>query len=183
VKQCAALFVRKNSGYKGLAAECFDMERDARSYAGQLPVVAHPPCRAWGRLRHMAKPRHDERALALHAVGVVRKLGGVLEHPAASTLWPVAGLPEPGERDKWGGWTMVANQSAWGHRAPKPTRFYIVGCEPRDLPEVPFRLGEPAGRIEKMCAAERERTPIELARWLCDLAEICGRKRAQAGRV
>lgn len=171
------LYVRRDSIYKGLALECFDEHRDARTYEGLLPVVAHPPCRAWGRLRHFAKPRHDERDMALHAVDLVRRLGGVLEHPQNSLLWPVAGLPGPGHRDAWGGWTLVANQSAWGHEAPKPSRFYIVGCEPVSLPALPIRLGEPAGRIENMCRQKRERTPPELARWLCEVAEICGRSR------
>lgn len=61
----AALYVRRDSPYKALPdVECYDVDRDARSYAGPWPVVAHPPCRAWGRLRHMAKPRVDERDLA-----------------------------------------------------------------------------------------------------------------------
>ncbi|MWL55341.1 hypothetical protein GQL84_23735, partial [Escherichia coli] len=60
--------------------ECdvFDIERDARTFAGGMPVVAHPPCRAWGRLRKFAKPRPDEKALALFAVAQVRAFGGVL---------------------------------------------------------------------------------------------------------
>lgn len=62
----------------------------------------------------------------------------MLEHPAGSTLWPVAGLPEPGERDAWGGFTIIVPQFWWGHLADKATRLYICGCEPGDLPPVPF---------------------------------------------
>lgn len=65
MSRAVALFVRPGSCYFELAASAFDASRDARRYVGSLPVVAHPPCRAWGRLRHMAKPRHDEKALAL----------------------------------------------------------------------------------------------------------------------
>ena len=68
----------------------------------------------------------------------------MLEHPAGSTLWPVAGLPEPGERDAWGGFTIIVPQFWWGHLADKATRLYICGCEPGDLPPVPFVLGEAA---------------------------------------
>ena len=76
----AVLYARPNSIYKRLeAADVWDMERDARCWPGGAPVVAHPPCRAWGRLRHFAKPRPDEKGLALHAVAAVREHGGVLE--------------------------------------------------------------------------------------------------------
>jgi len=60
-------------------------------------------------------------------------------------------------------------QSWWGHRAPKRTGLYIVG----PLPFIPFSDQLATGRIEKMCVAERERTPFDLARWLVDVAKAC----------
>jgi hypothetical protein len=141
----AVLFARADSHYKALAGvEVYDMERDARTYDGPWPVVAHPPCRAWGRLRTFANPRPDERNLARLAVAMVREFGGVLEHPAGSTLWPAQALPRPGERDAFGGWTLAAPQHWWGHKAEKATWFYAVGCEPRDMPPVPLQLGDAA---------------------------------------
>ena len=65
----------------------------------------------------MANPRADERNLARLAVALVREFGGVLEHPAASTLWPAQRLPPIGQRDAFGGWTLPIVQSWWGHRA------------------------------------------------------------------
>ena len=179
--RCAALFVRADSVYKSLPdVDCFDMARDARGYCGCLPVVAHPPCRAWGQLRHMAKPREDERELAFFAVRQVRRCGGVLEHPKQSTLWPVAGLPEPGAVDSFGGWTLPIDQNWWGHRARKSTRLYIVGCAPSDIPLMPLVLGDAShvigsssrGRPETT-KAEREHTPVALALWLVDRAARC----------
>ena len=61
----AVLFARADSHYKALPdVDVWDIERDARKWSGGSPVVAHPPCRSWGRLAHMAKPRPDEKYLA-----------------------------------------------------------------------------------------------------------------------
>ena len=84
----AALYVERNGTYWNLPdVDPWDEARDARLYAGPWPVVAHPPCRAWGQLSHMATPRHDENDLARWAVSQVREWGGVLEHPKKSKLW------------------------------------------------------------------------------------------------
>lgn len=171
MRQVAALFVRSDSVYKAMpGVDAWDIERDARQWPGGCPVVAHPPCRAWGRLRAFAKPRPDEKALALLAVELVRRYGGVLEHPEASTLWAAATLPRPGAgRDAFGGWTLPVAQFWWGHRAPKSTWLYVVGFSPRDL-SFPFDLGTPPGRVEFMGRREREHTPPDFAHWLVDLA-------------
>lgn len=56
----AALFVQSRGVYSSLGVEVFDVHRDARTFDLACPVVAHPPCRGWGRLRHLARPRADE---------------------------------------------------------------------------------------------------------------------------
>jgi hypothetical protein len=167
----AVLFARPDSVYKTLPElDVYDIERDARTYSGNLPVIAHPPCRAWGRLRHFAKPRPDEKDLAIFAVDQVRRCGGVLEHPYASSLWPAARLPRPGQRDSYGGYTLPVYQGHWGHRAPKATWLYIVGVEPAELPDIAFDLALPVGRIADHCTkSEREATPALFALWLVDL--------------
>lgn len=191
----AVLFARADSIYKTLNADVWDEARDARKYPGSAPVVAHPPCRSWGRLRMLANPAPGERELAFFAVEQVRKFGGVLEHPATSLLWPEAGLPEAGEVDAYGGWTLPVLQFQWGHRAAKATKFYIVGCSPRDLPDIPFALGEApavcgtsgqrrdgsrlhkgdAGWRPEISKREREATPPQLATWLLEVASRCAR--------
>lgn len=184
--QVAALFVRADSIYKSMpGVDCWDIERDARKWPGGCQVVAHPPCRAWGQLRHFAKPRPDEKELAFFAVDMARKFGGVLEHPKNSTLWAAAGLPEPCSVDAFGGWTLPVDQNWWGHRAQKATRLYIVGCGALEIPPLPLVLGEAShvvssssmrdrGRRRKEIGkAEREMTPPDFAAWLVDLAGRC----------
>lgn len=185
------LYVDPRGPYPALVADWYDAERDARTYEGPWPVVAHPPCGPWGRLRHLS--RHDDPSLALRAVDQVRKCGGVLEHPAGSLLFSAVGLPIPGELpDAWGGRSIEVCQCDWGHVARKRTWLYIVGRP--TLPPFPaagtpthwiggFRRieGKPTktyrnhGRAVppgiKVCSAQqRRRTPPALAVWLVELA-------------
>lgn len=192
-KAVAVLFARGDSVYFDVpGCDVYDEVRDARSFVGGLPVVAHPPCRAWGRLRGLANPSPGERDLAHFAVAQVRCFGGVLEHPVRSMLWPAAGLPVPGTVDEFGGWTFPVLQSSFGHRAAKPTWLYIVGVEAARLPALPFALGAAShvigasgrrsdgGRLHKgdpgwrpeVSKREREATPPRLAAWLVDVARL-----------
>lgn len=184
----AILFARADSIYKSLSGvEVYDAARDARTYDGPWPVVAHPPCRAWGAFSMFAKPRPDERNLARLAVALVREFGGVLEHPQRSALWPAQRLPAPQERDQYGGWTLVIDQHWWGHRAQKRTWLYVVGLDQADIPAMPLKLGRAefvvgdVGRATRgddrpeISKAEREHTPLALAEWLVELALRCAR--------
>jgi hypothetical protein len=131
-------------------------------------------------LRQFAKPREDEKALAPWAIDQVRRWGGVLEHPAESTLWVHCGLPLPGRfPDAFGGWALTVDQFHFGHKAEKSTWLYVVGLEPDELPEVPVRDGIPTHcvrptrsypRLPSITHAEREKTPEPFARWLVELA-------------
>ena len=104
-KRVAVLFCRADSAYKDRdACDVYDAQRDARTFRGAMPVIAHPPCRCWGALSHMAHrstPNRDavvlaEKQLAIWACGQVRKCGGVLEHPAKSKLFKGV-LPDVGD--------------------------------------------------------------------------------------
>lgn len=179
----AVLFARSDSIYKKMqGCDVWDIDRDARRWPGGAPVVAHPPCRLWAKLRQFAKSTDPEaeRLLAIKAVMCVRAAGGVLEHPADSTLWAFCGMPGPGRApDRHGGWTAEIRQCDWGHKAEKRTWLYIVGVHPDDLPLMPPRA-EPTGVIKPqrgvprslkiVTKAEREHTPPALAEWLVDLA-------------
>jgi hypothetical protein len=182
----AILFARADSHYKAIPdVDVYDIDRDARTYDGPYPVVAHPPCRGWGSFAWRANVRPDERNLARLAVALVRVFGGVLEHPVASSLWADQKLPKPGQRDQFGGFTLPIDQHWWGHRASKRTLLYVVGVEPRHVPDMPMVMSEPThvigdcGRASlgtkrpEIAKSEREHTPPELARWLVDLAGLC----------
>lgn len=171
VSEVAALFTRPDSPYLRLGCDCFDLARDARTFCGSVPVVAHPPCRGWSRLSHFAKVRPGELELAPWAVETVRRVGGVLEHPLASRLWRHMGI-ERGRRDRFGGVLVPIQQAAYGHRAPKWTGIYCVRTELR--PRLCWGgVGEFVS-VERMGRAERERTPFELASDLVEAARrVC----------
>ena len=185
MRTVAALFVLPDSVYKSLpGVECFDAQRDAQTFAGGCPVVAHPPCRTWGRLRPFAKAPPEEHDYAPWAVTMVRQHGGVLEHPSSSTLWGACTLPLPGEPpDLFGGRTIEVDQFHFGHRARKRTWLYVVGF--RRLPPLPHRAGKPTRVIStrkkialpEVTKREREATPVAFAKWLVRLARACGRRR------
>lgn len=151
----AALFVCKGTPYRALGVDCFDLARDALTYTGSGRVICHPPCRSWGRYHHVAKPRAGERELALWALDLVRKNGGVLEHPASSMLWRHL---QPGDA------SILIRQADFGHRAEKLTRLFYSGLPP--VPVLPDAVSGPFVPVEHMCRQERERTPPKLAEWL-----------------
>ena len=181
----AALFVRKDSIYKSIpGVDCYDIGRDARTWPGGCPVIAHPPCRSWGMLKHFARAPAGEHEFGIRAVEQVRRWGGVVEHPMGSSLFRECGCPPPGGfPDIYGGWTIVVDQFHWGHPARKRTILYIVGT--MDMPPMPFRPGEPEFVIDrpgkrrkserrpsgkKSCShRKREETPRLFAEWLVEM--------------
>lgn len=187
----SVLFARSDSNYFNLkGVDVFDKNRDARTYKGGTPIVAHPPCRAWGRLRWNAKPEPGEKELAIWAVEQIRTHGGVLEHPESSQLWKELDLPFGSNTDQYGGFTLSVDQFWFGHRARKRTWLYIVGIKPGEVPPYPLKFDaithtvltnmrrkrawyKPKPEITK---AEREHTPPKFAEWLVALARLCGRQ-------
>lgn len=173
----AALYVDERGPYVSMAGvDAWTEARDARKYQGPHPVVAHPPCADWSRLKGMAKHVPGRRELAPLAVWQVRACGGVLEHPAWSSLWAELGLPRPGELpDSWGGWSIEVNQVSWGHQAAKPTWLYFVGVARERV--APRQGGEPTHcvtssasvRLLKLGSAAARLTPPAFAEWLVSI--------------
>lgn len=160
----AALYVEKGGVYFGLpGVDPWDIERDARKYAGPHPVVAHPPCERWGRYARggpnpNAKRREvgDDNGCFAAALAAVRAHGGVLEHPEASLAWRHHGLIRPPWHGGWVaagdgiGWTCCVDQGRYGHRARKTTWLYVVGVEV--LPPLPWGRCANAHRLTRLDA-------------------------------
>lgn len=187
----SALFVRSDSIYKTMGIDCWDINRNASLWPGGNSIIAHPPCRAWGKFERCANPLPGEKELAVLSIKWIRKYGGVLEHPSSSKLWKVIPLPYPGSIDEFGGFSICINQSDFGHKAQKKTLLYIKGCSYSYLPPLPILFNPPThviagdGRSRKksknylqnqrpeVTKKEREATPLALALWLIEVAEKC----------
>jgi hypothetical protein len=175
----AALYVDPRGAYTSMRdVDCWPLERDARRYEGPFPVVAHPPCGPWSKMRHLCTKQDPTCGPA--AVRSVQHFGGVLEHPAYSKLFWHCRLPLPGEfADAHGGRTFAVQQVSWGHCCNKATWLYIVGV-PDELVWLGMRSGGVAThrvtsgpRGPRLPSADKRiaaLTPPEFARWLIDLA-------------
>lgn len=179
----AALYVETDGVYFGLPdVDPWDEQRDARLYAGPWPVVAHPPCGPWSRLKHLCTKQ--DPSCGPRAVEQVRTFGGVLEHPQYSGLFRTCGIPFPGELpDAWGGRTYEVKQVSWGHVCVKPTWLYVVGVDATAVvrgirtggtPTHRMTNGPrgPSARADLIRANNklRSRTPLAFRDWLLDIA-------------
>jgi hypothetical protein len=199
-----ALYVAPRSIYKTLlgAERCWDEKRDARLYEGPGPVITHPPCAAWCQLAGVREakygyPRGEDGGLFAAALVQLRRVGGVLEHPAYSKAWPAHGLTAPSK----GGWTRVqdehgaywvcqVSQCAYGHRARKRTWLLYVGAQPPfDIdwsePYVPGSIVISGAKnhvkrpTERMWTREAKATPEPFARELIRLAAHAAEKQGK----
>ena len=130
----AALYVESRGVYAGLPdVDLWDRDRDARTYAGPWPVVAHPPGARWGRSwggNPTQQPRlvlgDDEGCFAAALLDAVRRHGGVLEHPEASPAWTGLRTPHATESRRvvvtaWQGeWTCCVEKDTTGTAPARP---------------------------------------------------------------
>lgn len=155
--------------------ERFDIERDARSFPGQMPVVAHPPCAQWSNTcAHLAVADEPTKSLGPLCVAHVKRWGGVLEHPAHSRLWSFCELPQPGQGDSHF-FCLEVCQSWWDAPLEKPTWLLFSGIHRRQI-SFPITLRHPGCELpiwNRLSRKARSHTPPNFAQWLVDVARRC----------
>lgn len=175
----AALYIDRRGPYWNRPdVDAWDIERDARKYAGPYPVVAHPPCQRWGRYWSggpSAKVRRelgDDDGCFAAALESVRRWGGVLEHPEASHAFKRYELTIPSKAGQWHvselgrySWTCCVEQGHYGHPARKATWLYYVGPRPPELtwgPSSGVRLDEGFhSKAERAAARASGQAPVK----------------------
>lgn len=184
--ETVVLFAQVQSTYKELNCDVYDIERNALTCTRLEAAIYHPPCRTWGRLYKLSNWVAGEHWLAVWSVVRIWKYGGVLEHPAGSKLWKLMRLPLPvSGTDIRGGFSISIDQFWFGHKCKKNTWIYIKGCELNDIPVIPLNFNlithcisstsSRSGLLE-VSKKWREKTPVELAKWLIQITKIINSK-------
>lgn len=199
----AALFVAEGGVYfeDGLDIDPWPLRRDARSYPGPHPVVAHPPCDRWCQMAPVNQARYghpvgEDGGFFAAALAAVRAWGGVLEHPALSLAWERFALARPNQHGGWTlsearggswGWVCQIEQRNYGHRARKATWLFAVlpaGVAPPALtwgrgpaPEAWISADRPraelaARGIAQLSKREAKATPIAFRDLLLGIARM-----------
>src|SRR3990172_8798901 len=133
LRTVAALYVETKGCYVDVpCVDPWDEVRDARTYAGPYPVVAHPPCQRWGRFWHGSTRNPHQYQMGADdgcfaaALSSVHQWGGVIEHPADSHAWKRFGINRPPRGGGWvkarpytmmrDGWTCCVYKGHYGHQ-------------------------------------------------------------------
>lgn len=164
LRNIAALYVESGGTYfDAPGVDPWDEKRDARTYSGPHPIVAHPPCQRWGRFWHgsTCKPHQfkkgDDGGCFASALKSLRLYGGVIEHPADSHAWEHFGLRKPPRKGGWVAasadlWTCCVYQGHYGHLAGKGTWLLVARVARENLPEL--RWGKTAQRLHPTAVAK-----------------------------
>lgn len=132
-------------------------EQDAFNFSGHSPVIAHPPCPQWSRLRHFANYNLKEKVLAEWCWDIVNANGGIFEHPAGSSFFRYVGA----DMKK----VFSVDQCWWGFPARKRTYLYFHRCS-----HIPFPLFNlpTVKQLNEIPPHLRSRSPLAFNQWLVD---------------
>lgn len=175
------LFTQEDSNYdKFEIFDCYDLKRDALSFSDRLPLIAHPPCRKFSKLRGLSTAPLSEKKLAFFALAKVRQFGGILEHPRSSTLWKDGNFNLDGTIDSYGGFLRSVDLSWFGFSARKKTMLYFCGIAPGQLPPFPLSFNAITHVVSSSYKSEkkeisknmRSTTPLPMIEFFIEVMDI-----------
>jgi len=130
-------------------------ERNTYNFAGSNPVIAHPPCAQWSRMKSFARSNQHEKDLAVFCWEAVMRNGGIFEHPAGSSFFSFIGA----NRDH----LFSVDQHWWNFPCRKRTYLYFNRCEPGIYP---LNFSHPMRKVHNMHSGDRAIMPLEFCEWL-----------------
>lgn len=160
--------------------DVYDVHRDAFTFSDRTPLIAHPPCRLFSKLRGLSTAHPAEKKCAFFSLAQVRQFGGILEHPRSSTLWKTGNFNLSGMVDDYGGFLRSVNLSWFGFPAEKKTMLYFCGLNPGELPPIPlsliapgFTIGQPtrSGMLE-LPQVNRSQTPQLMLDYFANVIQV-----------
>lgn len=156
----AILCAATNSNYfnisiPGLELDIYDVNKCAYSFKFDCPVIAHPPCAQWSRLRNFSHYKPFEKYLAPFCKYAVDKCGGIMEHPSGS-YYMRNFVPRLS--------TYSINQSWFGYPGQKKTLLYFNRYKPIQHP-LSFNL-PPVNNISSLSSNLRSLTSVSFNTWL-----------------
>lgn len=181
------LFCDLKSNYKLFPVfDCYDVNRNALTFSGRQAVICHPPCRLFSRLRKFSTAPAREKLLAYYAVCTVINNGGILEHPAQSTLWKECGLPLPGQKQNHLGFSISIDLHWFGYPAKKKTWLFISGIDFSELPALPLCFDlithcigtkSKTSSLQEVKKSERSTTPLDLIGYFIQVINMINSKK------
>ena len=181
------LFTQEKSNYNNFKIfDCYDLKRNALSYSDRIPIIAHPPCRMFSKLRGLSSAPLSEKKLAFFALSKVRQFGGVLEHPRSSTLWIDGNFNLDGSVDSYGGFLRSVDLSWFGYPARKKTMLYFCGITPGQLPPFPISLDAITHVISSTARSNKKEipknmrsdTPLPMIEFFIEVMKIINEKKS-----
>lgn len=152
------LFTEKNSIYKKLGCNCYDIERNAITFSWSEKAICHPPCRQFCRLKGLSHRDKEEYDLVLNTIDLVNTYGGIIEHPLRSDLFKDPRIDQTK--------VIFIDQHWFGFPAHKPTLLYIIGAKPD---HIPFNMDAVTKSVHNMWSTQRSKTTEHLAKWLIEI--------------
>jgi hypothetical protein len=152
----SVLCIQKDSNYLQIPnLDLWDYVRNAYNFCGDNPVICHPPCQQWSRLKAFAKEDKLEKELALFCWEKIQVNGGIFEHPLGSSFFKFVNA----DRKKM----FVVHQSWWGFPARKPTILYFNNFSPL---ATPISFDAIQTTVDKIAYRSRSKMPLNFCKWL-----------------
>jgi hypothetical protein len=117
-----------------------------------IPVIAHPPCAQWSKLRSFAADNKKEKDLAMFCLETIQANGGIFEHPEGSAFFKYAAIKP----------TISIDQHWFGFPCRKRTYLYFSQCIPD---AVPLCFDSYQKKFSQLTMPQRSFTTMLLAQW------------------